>query len=143
LQKNLYISSTLKRVNKVKIHKLVVLLKRELGFKVQSLFINFVSQQEIHRINKIYLKHDCTTDIITFNYSGSTSRLDGEIFISIDDAKYFANKYGVSLSKELTRLVVHGILHLTGYDDRIPADKKKMKLVENNLTIKYNFPLLS
>lgn len=142
MQKNLYISSIVKKIIKSRIHKLVGLLKKDLNFAIDSLFINFISSQDIHQINKDYLKHNITTDIITFNYSGSNSKLDGEIFISLYDAKKNAKKYNVSFSTELTRLVIHGILHLKGYDDIKPADKKKMKSIENNLTIKYNFPLL-
>ena len=142
MQKNLYVTSVLKRLNKFKVHKLVSLLKVDLGFTLQTLFINFISSKEIHHINKNYLNHDFSTDIITFNYSGSNSDFDGEIFISLEDAKEFAKKFNVSLNNELTRLVIHGILHLTGYDDMESNDKKKMKSVENYLTIKYNFPLL-
>ena len=71
----------------------------------------------IHDINKSYLKHDYTTDIITFNYSNSLEQIDGEIFISIDDALSNSKKFKVTLSDELVRLVIHGILHLLGYDD--------------------------
>jgi rRNA maturation RNase YbeY len=106
------------------------------------LYINFINSEEIHRINKEYLNHNYTTDIITFNYSGNHLKLDGEIYISINDAKNFARKYKVSLSKELTRLIIHGILHLKGYDDIKKVDRQKMKSRENDLTIKYNFALL-
>lgn len=143
MQKNLYVSSTLKKLNKTKVHKLIGLLQNELDFTLHSLYINFISSQNICLINKKYLNHARTTDIITFNYSGSNSDLDGEIFISVEEAKESAKRYKVSYSNELTRLVIHGILHLTGYDDIRPSDKKKMKSIENNLTIKYNFPLLS
>ena len=142
MQKNLYISSIVKKIIKSRVHKLVGLLKKDLNFGIDSLFINFISSQDIQQINRDYLKHDITTDIITFNYSGSNFKLDGEIFISLDDAKKNAKKNNVSFNTELTRLVIHGILHLKGYDDIKPADKKKMKSIENNLTIKYNFPLL-
>lgn len=114
----------------------------DLEFSIESLFINFITSEEIHNINKEFLNHDRSTDIITFNYSGSHFELDGEIFISIDDAKIFARKYNVSLSKEFTRLIIHGILHLKGYDDIIKKDRVKMKRIENNLTNKYIFALL-
>ncbi len=141
--KNLYVSSSTKKINKKRIHKLVGLLREDLEFSVESLFINFITSEEIHNINKEFLNHDRSTDIITFNYSGSHFELDGEIFISIDDAKIFARKYNVSLSKEFTRLIIHGILHLKGYDDIKKNDRVKMKRIENNLTNKYNFALLS
>ncbi|MFC2103143.1 rRNA maturation RNase YbeY [Bacteroidota bacterium] len=142
MQTNLHVTSAIKNLDKAKVHKLVGLLKHELGISIESLLINIISSKEIIRINKQYLDHNYTTDILTFNYSGSNSDIDGEIFISVDDAAYFARKYKVSLSSELTRLIIHGILHLAGYDDTKDDDKKKMKSIENNLTIEYNFPLL-
>jgi rRNA maturation RNase YbeY len=143
LIKNLYVSSSTKKINKTRIHKLIGLLREDLEFSVESLFINFITSEEIHSINKEFLNHDRSTDIITFNYSGSHFKLDGEIFISINDAKIFAGKYSVSLSKEFTRLIIHGILHLKGYDDIKNNDREKMKRIENDLTNKYNFALLS
>ena len=141
--KNLYVSSSTEKIYKKKIHQLVGLLREDLEFSVESLFINFITSEEIHTINKKFLNHDKSTDIITFNYSGSNIELDGEIFISIDDAKIFAEKYNVSLNKELTRLIIHGILHLKGQDDIKKNDRVRMKRIENNLTNKYNFALLS
>ncbi len=140
--KNLYVSSSIKKINNPRIHKLVGLLREDLEFSVESLFINFITSKEIHNLNIEFLNHDRSTDIITFNYSGSHFELDGEIFISIDDAKIFARKYNVSLSNEFTRLIIHGILHLKGYDDIKKNDRVKMKRIENNLTNKYIFALL-
>ena len=117
-------------------------LRQELEFNIESLFINFVTADEILQINKDYLKHDYSTDVITFNYSGSKFDFDGEIFIYIDDASRFARKYSVTLENELTRLIIHGILHLKGYNDTNKNDRRKMKREENNLLNKYNFTLL-
>ncbi len=141
--KNLYVSSSNKKINKTFIHKLVGLLREELDFSLESLYINFITAKEIHNINKEFFNHDCSTDIITFNYSGNHFELDGEIFISIADAKISARKYRVSLVKEFIRLIIHGILHLKGYDDIKKNDRVKMKKIENNLTNIYNFALLS
>ena len=140
--KNLYVSSSTRKINKTRIHKLVGLLREDLEFGVESLFINIITIEGIQKINKEFLKHDRSTDIITFNYSGNHSELDGEIFISTGDAKINAKRYNVSLSKEFTRLIIHGILHLKGYDDIKNNDRMKMKRIENNLTNKYNFALL-
>ena len=82
------------------------------------------------------------TDIITFNYSNVLDQIDGEIFISIEDALNNSKKYKVSLSDELVRLVIHGILHLLGYDDLNTSEKKIMKRLENKLLSKNNFGLL-
>ena len=141
--KNLYESSSTEKINKARIHKLVGLLREDLEFHIESLYINFITNEEIHNINKEFLKHDKSTDIITFNYSGNHFEIDGEIFISIGDAKISSRTYNVSLSKEFTRLIIHGVLHLKGYDDIKKYDRVKMKRIENNLTNKYNFALLS
>ncbi len=140
--RNLYVSSSNNKIIKNQVHKLVGLLKKELNFSIQSLFINFTNGEEIHIINKKYLNHDYSTDIITFNYSGSYLDLDGEIYISLDDALRLSHKYRVSLNSELRRLIIHGILHLSGYKDIDKKDKKKMKRKENNLLNMYKFVLL-
>ncbi|UCH65059.1 MAG: rRNA maturation RNase YbeY [Ignavibacterium sp.] len=123
-------------------NKLVGLLRKDLDYSIQSLFINFIDNASIQKINKEYLNHNYSTDIITFNYSGSNVAFDGEIFISIDDAQLNAKKYKISLSKELKRLIIHGILHLKGYDDIKSDDRIIMKKKENYLLNKYNFTLL-
>lgn len=140
--KNLHIYSVQKKIKKSNVHDLIKSLSVELNFLVSNLEINFISGEDIHAINKSYLKHDYTTDIITFNYSDSLQQIDGEIFISIDDALSNSKKFRVTLSEELVRLVIHGILHLLGYDDQNLTDKKIMKRLENKLLSKNNFILL-
>ena len=130
------------KIKKSKVHDLIKSLSVELNFLVSNLEINFISGEDIHAMNKSYLKHDYTTDIITFNYSDSLQQIDGEIFISIDDALSNSKKFRVTLSDELVRLVIHGILHLLGYDDQNLTDKKIMKRLENKLLSKNNFILL-
>jgi probable rRNA maturation factor len=125
------------------IHNVVANLKRDLKFDISSLFINFINAEEIKEINTDYLNHKYSTDIITFNYSGSNSLLDGELYISVDDAKYFAGKYKVSLKEEIVRLVIHGILHLLNYDDHTKNDKFVMKQMENKLLNNYKIALLN
>lgn len=140
--KNLSVYSFLKTIDKKKVHKLVNAITNELGFKLINLEINFITADQIHQLNKKHLNHDYTTDIITFDYSDDFESLDGEIFISVDDAKSNAKKFKVKLNEELARLVIHGILHLLGYDDQITSDKKTMKLMENKLLSSFKFLLL-
>lgn len=140
--KNVRVYSKYKFIKKQKIHTLISVLCDELQLIVSSLDVDFVSGSRIKNINSEYLDHNYTTDIITFNYSGSTTNLDGEIFISVDDAEENAKKFKVKLSEELTRLVIHGILHLAGYDDHKKNDKIKMKRLENKLLNTLKFILL-
>jgi probable rRNA maturation factor len=125
------------RLDKRKLHFLVGELKTLLKFEITSFEISFIPSEEIFAINSRYLKHFCTTDIITFNYSGENFNFDGEIFISIEDAKNNANKFGVTFDNEIMRLVIHGILHMLGYDDTTAVEKKKMKKIENELVHRF------
>lgn len=137
--KNLKINSTDRDIAKVLFHRLVSLLKKELEFEVVSVLINFVSSDYILKINKKYLNHNYSTDIITFNYSENKLLLDAELYISLQDAEKNAKKYGNSLEQELLRLVIHGVLHLLGYDDMSKDIKNVMKKMENRLVNKYIF----
>ncbi len=140
--KNFQVFSSSKSINKLSIHKLVSSLKKELNLQIDSLMINFVTTSEITELNEKYLDHYFSTDIITFDYSEERNEIDGEIFISIDDAESNARKYKVHLKNEITRLIIHGILHLLGYDDQQKKDKIIMKRVENDLLNKNKFILL-
>lgn len=140
--RNLHIFDSSKVINKRKIHLLVNRLTKELKFNISNLEINFISNEDIKRINKIYLNHNFTTDIITFSYSSDTKNIDGEIIISIDDAQINSQKFKVSFYEEIARLVIHGILHLLGFDDQITNDKKIMKRMENKLLSNFKFILL-
>jgi rRNA maturation RNase YbeY len=102
-------------------------------FTVSNLQVNILNSEYILELNKKYLKHDYNTDVITFNYSGSNENLDGEIFISFQDALGNALKFNVHLDIEILRLIIHGILHLLGYDDLKVTDKKMMAKKEDNL----------
>jgi rRNA maturation RNase YbeY len=123
------------KINKRLIHTVIAELREDLAFSVESLNINFVSSETIEKINIEHLGHHYSTDIITFNYSGSAVELDGELFISVEDARENSKRFKCSLSEELLRLIIHGILHLMGYDDMTPEDRRKMKRLENKLTI--------
>jgi rRNA maturation RNase YbeY len=140
--KNLQVFSPSKSINKLSIHKLVGSLKKDLHLKIDSLVINFVTTPEITELNGKYLDHYYSTDIITFDYSENRNELDGEIFISIEDTETNARKYKVHFNTEITRLIIHGILHLLGYDDQQKKDKIIMKRMENDLINKNKFILL-
>ena len=81
-------------------------------------------------INRQFLQHDFFTDIITFDYSEKT-KVEGELFISIDRVKENAHSFKQPFEKELMRTIIHGILHLCGYTDKTAADKKTMRAKED------------
>ena len=85
----------------------------------------FCSDERILEINKQYLNHDYFTDIITFDYCEGTI-ISGDIFISVDTVLSNSNEYGVSFETELLRIIIHGILHLCGQDDKTPETRAEM-----------------
>ncbi len=95
-----------------------------------ALSIIFCSDNYILDINQRYLQHDYFTDIITFDYcEGNT--LSGDLFISVDSVRENSIFYNVDFETELNRVIVHGLLHLIGYDDHTEDDIKVMREKEN------------
>ncbi len=90
----------------------------------------FCSDNYILDVNMRYLQHDYFTDIITFDYCEGKV-LSGDLFISIDSVRDNASFYGAEFEEELNRVMVHGILHLIGYDDHTPGEQKQMREKEN------------
>ena len=113
-------------LKKLDIHNLIHFLKNEINFEISSLSINFINSDLITGINRNYLKHYYSTDIITFNYSGNHKLLDGELYISLEDADNNAAKFRIDKEIEYFRLVIHGVLHLLDYDDLKKSDKLEM-----------------
>jgi probable rRNA maturation factor len=91
----------------------------------------FCSDEYLHGINLEYLDHDTYTDIITFNNADEPAVVESDIFISIDRVKENAAQLNVLFLDELHRVMVHGILHLLGYDDKEPELKAQMRQAED------------
>jgi len=90
----------------------------------------FCSDAKILEINKEYLDHDYYTDIITFDYS-EADYISGDIFISLDTVKTNAEKFNTDYFEEIHRVIIHGILHLCGINDKGPGEKEHMTVCEN------------
>lgn len=103
----------------------------EEGFELGEISYVFTSDEELLEINKEYLDHDYYTDIITFDYT-SEKVLSGDIFISTDRVKDNAGEYNVSFNEELRRVMIHGILHLMGFNDKSEEEKKRMTFKEDS-----------
>lgn len=97
----------------------------------------FCSDEYLLSINKQFLKHDYYTDIITFDYSDS-GEISGEIFISIDRVGENAKIYQATFEKELARVIIHGVLHIVGYNDKTDKQQKEMTEKENFYLNFYN-----
>jgi len=82
-------------------------------------------------MNKKFLDHHFFTDIITFDNSTEPGKIESDIFISIDRVQENARKFNTLFKDELHRVMIHGALHLIGYDDKKPANKKKMQSAED------------
>jgi rRNA maturation RNase YbeY len=129
--KNLKVFSVDKSVIKKNIHRVISRLIQHFGLQFISIEVNIVNSKIVLELNKLYLKHNYKTDILTFNYSSAETVLEGEIYISIDDALENSKRFKNSLNEELKRLIIHGILHLIGYNDNSPNQKKRMKEMED------------
>lgn len=108
-------------------------LKMVAGSEIKTLgqvSVIFCSDNYLLEINRKYLSHDYFTDIITFDYCEGDV-LSGDLFISIDTVKDNAEFYKSGFEQELNRVIVHGLLHLIGYDDHTEEQKKQMRAKEN------------
>jgi probable rRNA maturation factor len=110
------------------------LLRDLLHAEDHDLAVHIVNAREMTRLNETHLHHAGSTDVITFDYSeGTTETLAGEIFICLEEAVIQAARFRTLWQAELVRYIVHGLLHLRGYDDTRPAARRKMKREENRL----------
>ncbi len=99
--------------------------------KVGDISYIFCSDEKILEINNQYLQHDYYTDIITFDYSDGDI-ISGDIFISLDTVKSNAEEFETNYIDELHRIIIHGVLHLCGINDKAPGEREHMTECENN-----------
>ena len=100
------------------------------GKKVGEIAYIFVDDKKILNVNQQYLQHDYYTDIITFDYSDNDT-ISGDIFISLDTVRSNAEQIGTTYEQELSRVIIHGILHLCGINDKGPGEREKMEAAED------------
>lgn len=107
------------------------------GIDQARINIVLVDDTYMIKLNQKYLQHDEPTDVLSFNLSDDVSDLlEGEIYADVDQIARQAKEYGVDFEEELARIVIHGILHLIGYDDRSSHERKNMTKKEDGyLTI--------
>ncbi|MCX6905335.1 MAG: rRNA maturation RNase YbeY, partial [Verrucomicrobia bacterium] len=127
------------------------LLREPFQAQQVELCLHLVGSKEITRLNETYLAHAGTTDVIAFDHSDQSAgsgclrchSFHGEIFISIDDAVAQAGQFHTTWESELARYVIHGLLHLAGYDDLEPVARREMKREEGRLlqAVSRQFPV--
>ncbi len=138
-----------KKINTPLFKQIVGGLFEELKITEGELGINLVGAKEMAKVNWNFLRHEGSTDVITFDHADGSgecsslpadgahgvtrSTLHGELFICVDEAVFQAKQFGTSWQLEILRYVVHGVLHLRGHDDLQPALRRKMKRTENRL----------
>ncbi len=100
------------------------------GRKVGEIGYMFVDDEKMLEVNNEYLGHDYYTDIITFDYDEGNT-ISGDLVISLDTVRTNAEKFGKDYNEELHRVIIHGILHLCGINDKGPGEREIMEAHEN------------
>ena len=100
------------------------------GRRVVEIGYMFVDDEKILEVNREYLGHDYYTDIITFDYDEG-NRINGDLVISLDTVRTNAEQFGKTYDEELHRVIIHGILHLCGINDKGPGEREIMEAAEN------------
>ena len=101
-----------------------------LDFKLGNISVIFCSDDYLLSLNKKHLNHNYYTDVITFNYC-SNKTISGDIFVSVDRVRAFSIDTNTSFLSEINRVIVHGVLHLCGFDDKKPDEILKMRKLED------------
>ena len=120
----------LPKINQVAVNQWIVRVAQCHQRVVGDLTYIFCNDEKILEVNRQYLQHDYFTDIITFDYS-SRKRISGDMFISLDTIKSNAELFERAYNEELMRVVIHGVLHLCGIDDKGPGEREIMESHEN------------
>jgi probable rRNA maturation factor len=141
-----------RKINLRLLKKIANGLLAELEIENAEIGICLVAAPEMTRLNEKFLKHKGSTDVIAFDYNGNTNpggqrfvapqkiraltkrcppSIHGEIFVCVDEAVLQARKFGTSWQSEVIRYMVHGVLHLLGFDDSSAGARRKMKREEN------------
>ena len=100
------------------------------GRKVGEIGYLFVNDKKILEVNNEYLGHDYYTDIITFDYDEG-NQINGDLIISLDTVRSNAKLFGKPYEEELYRVIIHGVLHLCGINDKGPGERELMEAAEN------------
>jgi probable rRNA maturation factor len=127
-----------KQINAQLLKQIVRELFAELKISEAELEINFLGAKEMAKVNRRFLQHEGSTDVITFDHADGAHNvtrpaLHGELFVCVDGAISQAKNFQTSFQSEVVRYIVHGVLHLLGHDDLKPDPRCKMKREENRL----------
>ena len=118
------------RINEQQIRNWVKAVAATYQKKVGEIGYLFCSDERILEVNRQFLQHDYYTDIITFDYCQG-DRIAGDLVISLDTVRTNAEQFGAEYETELNRVIIHGILHLCGINDKGPGEREIMEAEEN------------
>ncbi len=118
------------KIQRRKISAWIKLVAEGYNRKVGDIAYIFCNDDKILEVNQQYLQHDYYTDIITFDYD-EDDRISGDIFISLDTVRSNAEERNIAYPTELHRVIIHGILHLCGINDKGPGEREIMEAAEN------------
>ncbi|MBP8038660.1 rRNA maturation RNase YbeY [Segatella paludivivens] len=118
------------KIKKRLINKWIKAVAATYGRKTGDIGYMFVDDEKILEVNNEYLGHDYYTDIITFDYD-EDDVISGDLVISLDTVRTNAEKFGKDYTEELNRVIIHGILHLCGINDKGPGEREIMEANEN------------
>ena len=113
------------------------------GYKSYSVSLIFVNEEELKEMKNTYFQQNLYTDVIAFNFSEDKENFEGEIYISIMDVKENAKLFAQSFEDEFKRVIIHGALHLIGYNDIEDKDKLIMQTMENKYLQELNFKIIN
>jgi probable rRNA maturation factor len=131
-------------IDKGRLREIVRTLLEGEEVKEYEISIALVDNPTIHRLNKRYLEHDEPTDVLSFPYSASNAKkLEGELVIGVEIAQQQATERGHDVQAELALYLIHGLLHLCGFDDKSRDDEKAMRERERHYLSKLNLPAIA
>ncbi|HVW39114.1 MAG TPA: rRNA maturation RNase YbeY [Pirellulales bacterium] len=113
-----------------RLREAIELVLRQANIAQAEISVAIVDDPSMHELNRRYLNHDEPTDVLSFVLEANEGALDGEIIVSADTAASTAIRFGWAAEDELLLYVIHGALHLVGYDDLEPAAKSEMRRQE-------------
>ena len=116
--------------NEIKVANWLLSVLRNEGVEAQSIDYCFVDKKQMIKINKKHLNHNYLTDVLAFNYS-ENSKIQGDVFVSEEMVRANAQEYAQSFSDELMRVMLHGLLHLCGHNDKTPEQQNRIRDLED------------
>ena len=125
-----------------KLKKIILYIFNEEKSKLDEISVIFVNRNKLSKLKKEYFNKDQYTDVMVFNLENENKPIEGEVYISIDDVRLNSKEYNVTFNKEFKRVLIHGILHLIGYNDDSEIAKQKMTKLEDKYLQEYELEVI-